>query len=330
LKGSSIPVAATYQCASNMNKTNKFVDPMEALFTPPPHKTKMEACMAFFYDKDEGSCLGRTPKQWLRVFIFYCVFYAGLAAFWATCMWGLLQTIDEATPTYILDESIIGTSPGLASRPLSPEGRESVLVYKNNKWSSPTISGLPSLDAFFEEYEREVNNTKECSYYNKRQNESGVCVVDTTKWEDCNPEINVFNICMFFKINKVFEWMPEYYESVMSLPHEMPKDLKDLIDKTLSSDQRETAKKVWLSCEGRSEEDKRNLPQINYFPEQGFPGYYYPFRNQAGFKSPVVAVHFVNVTKNVVINLECRAWAPNIHQDRKEQLGVLNYKIKIE
>lgn len=32
----------------------------------------------------------------------------------------------------------------------------------------------------------------------------------------------------------------------------------------------------------------------------------------------------------VVINLECRAWAPNIQQDRKEQLGVLNYKIKIE
>jgi len=35
-------------------------------------------------------------------------------------------------------------------------------------------------------------------------------------------------------------------------------------------------------------------------------------------------------TAEVVINLECRAWAPNIHQDRKEQLGVLNYKIKVE
>jgi hypothetical protein len=35
-------------------------------------------------------------------------------------------------------------------------------------------------------------------------------------------------------------------------------------------------------------------------------------------------------TDDVVINLECRAWARNIEQDRKEQLGVLNYKIKIE
>jgi hypothetical protein len=48
----------------------------------------------------------------VRVLVFYLVFYAGLVAFWAACMWGLLQTIDEDTPTYILDSSIIGSSPG--------------------------------------------------------------------------------------------------------------------------------------------------------------------------------------------------------------------------
>jgi len=41
---------------------------------------------------------------------------------------------------------------GLASRPMSPEGRESVLVYnrKSKKWSSPTITDLPSVDRFLE------------------------------------------------------------------------------------------------------------------------------------------------------------------------------------
>lgn len=41
---------------------------------------------------------------------------------------------------------------GLASRPLSPEGRESVLVYnrKSKRWSSPTINDLPSVDSFLE------------------------------------------------------------------------------------------------------------------------------------------------------------------------------------
>jgi hypothetical protein len=49
-----------------MDKGNKFVDPMEALFTPPPHKTKIEALRDFIYDRDEGSCLGRTPKGWCK------------------------------------------------------------------------------------------------------------------------------------------------------------------------------------------------------------------------------------------------------------------------
>ena len=50
---------------------------------------------------------------------------------------------------------------------------------------------------------------------------------------------------------------------------------------------------MWLSCVGRHDEDKENLGNITYFPEQGFPGYYYPFRNQAGFRSPVVAVQIL-------------------------------------
>lgn len=304
---------------------------MEALFTPPPHKTKLETLRDFFYDSDEGSCLGRTPNQWLRVFIFYCVFYAGLAAFWATCMWGLLQTIDEETPTYVLDRSIIGTSPGLASRPLSPEGRESVLVYNrtSRKWISPTISGLPTVDTFLEEYQTPASNSQNCSYYEKRQNESVVCDVDISEWGSCKPDGRfVSNMCMFFKINKVFEWLPEYYTDFTFLPQEMPEKLKNKINDTLSSSQN-LARKVWLSCVGRNKEDEKNLGNITYSPEQGFPGYYYPFRNQIGFRSPVVAVHIMAPTPEVVINLECRAWAPNIHQDRKEQLGVLNYKIKV-
>jgi sodium/potassium-transporting ATPase subunit beta len=48
---------------------------------------------------------------------------------------------------------------------------------------------------------------------------------------------------------------------------------------------------VWLSCGGRNEDDIKNLGSVAYFPEQGFPGYFYPFRNQIGFRSPVVAMH---------------------------------------
>ena len=41
---------------------------------------------------------------------------------------------------------------GLASRPMSPEGRESVLVYNqtSKRWLTPTASDLPSLETFLE------------------------------------------------------------------------------------------------------------------------------------------------------------------------------------
>lgn len=41
---------------------------------------------------------------------------------------------------------------GLASRPMSPEGRESILLYnrKSKKWTSPTINELPSVDTLLE------------------------------------------------------------------------------------------------------------------------------------------------------------------------------------
>jgi hypothetical protein len=51
-----------------MSKNKKFVEPIDVLYeyTPPPHKTKLEALRDFFYNSEEGSCLGRTPKEWRK------------------------------------------------------------------------------------------------------------------------------------------------------------------------------------------------------------------------------------------------------------------------
>jgi hypothetical protein len=51
-----------------MSKTNKFVEPIDVLYeyTRPPHKTRLEALRDFFYNSEEGSCLGRTPTLWRK------------------------------------------------------------------------------------------------------------------------------------------------------------------------------------------------------------------------------------------------------------------------
>lgn len=48
---------------------------------------------------------------------------------------------------------------------------------------------------------------------------------------------------------------------------------------------------VWVSCQGENPADRENLGPIQYMPYQGFPGYYFPYTNQEGYLSPLVAVH---------------------------------------
>lgn len=49
---------------------------------------------------------------------------------------------------------------------------------------------------------------------------------------------------------------------------------------------------IWISCEGENPADIENLGPINYIPQRGFPGFYYPFMNQKGYMPPVVAINF--------------------------------------
>lgn len=49
---------------------------------------------------------------------------------------------------------------------------------------------------------------------------------------------------------------------------------------------------IWISCEGENPADIENLGPVNYFPQRGFPGYYYPYVNQRGYQAPIIAINF--------------------------------------
>ena len=49
---------------------------------------------------------------------------------------------------------------------------------------------------------------------------------------------------------------------------------------------------VWVSCEGENPADVENIGPIQYIPRRGFPGYFFPFINNDGYLSPLVAVWF--------------------------------------
>lgn len=148
-------------------------------------------------------------------------------------------------------------------------------------------------------------------------------------------------------MNKIFSWEPVFFEPD-NLPGNMPETLKTHIQKA------STEKVVWVSCEGEYPADKEHIGELSYFTSQGnngFNGNFYPFKKQAGYKQPLVAVQFKNATREfimhtnviriilksissstegVIINIECKAWAKNIEHDRTDRRGSVHLELMID
>lgn len=57
---------------------------------------------------------------------------------------------------------------------------------------------------------------------------------------------------------------------------------------------------VWVTCEGENPADIENIGSIQYLPERGFAGQYFPFKNTEGYLSPLVAVYFENPKRKLL------------------------------
>ncbi|CAF3456213.1 unnamed protein product [Rotaria sp. Silwood1] len=68
------------------------------------------------------------------------------------------------------------------------------------------------------------------------------------------------------------------------------------------------------------------------FIRGGFHRNFFPFVNQNGYRSPLVFVHFKKIETNVLINIECRAYARNIdHNDSLEFIrGSVHFELIVE
>ena len=86
-----------------------------------PHgwdRSGWEAIKHFLYDPEVGSVLGRTPRSWLHIFIFYVTFYACLMLLWFSLLAVFFQTLPPYSdgPKYVAEKSYVGSDPGLYLR----------------------------------------------------------------------------------------------------------------------------------------------------------------------------------------------------------------------
>ncbi|XP_046735932.1 sodium/potassium-transporting ATPase subunit beta-2-like isoform X2 [Diprion similis] len=214
---------------------------------------------------------------------------------------------------------------GLGFRPISDDIDQGSLVWYNATNSSNVRTWKKRIDKFLDVYINSSllptrgRNQQFCTN-SQPLPAKNVCAFDVTRWGDCSPGGNYgydnSTPCFFIKLNKIYGWVPSYYNGNKPLPLDMPPNIRDNIKSTNLSN----LNVVWVSCQGQNPADREMIGDIKYYPiHHGFPGYYFPFTNTPGYLSPLVAVQFISPKKNVIINVECRAWAENIRYSGRTQ-----------
>jgi len=150
--------------------------------------------------------------------------------------------------------------------------------------------------------------------------------------------------CILLKMNKIYNWRPIPYtmEDVFNhttMPGKLKHDIEKIWDEkcvgfpTSGFDENGNYRPcpymnmVWLHCDGEDDPDKENIGPVTYTPFRGFPGYFYPYRNQRGYLSPIVMVQLKKPVPGVIMNIECTAWARNIDHSRMRRRGLTHFEL---
>jgi sodium/potassium-transporting ATPase subunit beta len=302
---------------------------------------------------NDGKFLGRGAKSWGLIIIFYIIYYACLALFWGAMLLVFFTTLEENSPKWKVDYSIIGTNPGLGYRPMPPHDYiESTLIWfklggKDSEWKAWSDRVQDFLELYDKKHKAESRAIETCKDDQEFANDEKYCDFDISLLGDWCTKENNFGYkhgkpCVLIKLNKIYDWKPILYTTAGDFPEDLnrtlPKDVLERLDTSSKAYSEGSGKvgenkdmfNVWLTCEGENPADKENIGQITYFPGPYFKSFYYPYQNAPGYLQPLVAVQFHGPENGVLINIECRAYAKNIEHDRSERIGSVHFELLMD
>lgn len=139
----------------------------------------------------------------------------------------------------------------------------------------------------------------DCNYGQAGVKSNKSCAVDLNDLGMCGRELGYGyhhgSPCIFIKLNKIVNWQPEFLTlSELASSGLSSEYLESLIDRL---EERHPAylKSIWVECRGRHTIDRVHLGSITYYPERGFPYFYFPYKTeQLFYLEPIVAVKFEN------------------------------------
>ncbi|XP_073823799.1 sodium/potassium-transporting ATPase subunit beta-1-like [Musca autumnalis] len=252
-------------------------------------------------DLEYGTYLGRTPKRWLYLLLFYVVFYSSLAILVAICFVGFRLTLPRHKPKWPMKQ------PGFSFEPS--------INTEMNIFYNP--SNEDEVSVFVDHIENSLRK-----YGDVPKNYFGNCSsAEEFGYAKARP-------CVFLKINRIVGFKCETIDKASDLPPEAPEDLFRFLQE-MSEENRHG--RIWVSCQSNPPLLLLYLPQrffnvslVNLARIVEFKSAkesqddvkqkYATFYNASDFQR-IIAVQISNVISNVKYSILCSLWAKNIQQE---------------
>jgi sodium/potassium-transporting ATPase subunit beta len=284
--------------------------------------------MHFLYNKEAGTCCGRTSKSWFQIIVFYIIFYFLLALFWLGCLKIFLSTIDYQLPRFYGPGTIIGVNPGVGYQPWLRDDPDSTLIKFNTQDPQSYERYVTALDDYLDKY----NNLTDTRVCGPSQSNNDVVIQgkvnDTTNADACRFTLDAFKRagcskanqygfksgqpCIILSLNRLIGWKPEDYEA-----GEVPNEVAG----------RYKTGSIAFNCDGTYEPDREYVGERQYIPSEGIDGRFYPYAVMSNYHQPIAIVKFNSLPVNRVVQIECRAYARNIVQDIESRLGLVQFEL---
>lgn len=322
---------------------------MTAIKPPGWDRKGCEAFRYLLYNPDTGEILTRTPLSWLKIILFYTVYYFLLAAFWVACLQIFFTTLPEGRPRWTLGDSIIGTNPGVGIRPRQQDKRIESSIYvlaaasadlfptNSDGEGEKNIDFAVRLEKYLDGYQNGEGLVDCSAMENAVNNGTESCLFDLAELGECaeypygyvlQPGLKLIEPCFLLKFNKIYDWSPvPINPENLDLPKydDMSEQLKLRIRKSYDKNF------VWLECKGRNPADREAL-SFSYYPaNQGISLKYFPFRGGDNYQAPLVAIKVHPKLEHIgqLIHMECRAWFDDVVHDTKDKLGLVQFELHI-
>jgi len=267
-----------------------------------PNDTKFKV-----YDGATGEILGRTCSSWLKIIVFYIVYFTFLAGLFLGSVYVMQGMTGDERPNLQTRLQI----PGMHSIPtLNPRKTEHHDRLKENdsilyKWKSDDETNYK----FYSDLIGDAGLA---------QNLTG-CNVAPYGWDTTSP-------CVYLRLNKVIDWTPV---GILGKPN-----LEAMPYFTVDKPMVENA--AYVRCgQMDTEGTEKNSLSFEYFGEGNNGGYLagdrFPYKGKSNMESytpPMVAVKINGLEDGLKYRVRCHTYAKNIVIDDRDNLGSFTFEVQ--